>query len=107
MIQIVSVYTPLTTLSNVNCIRFQVLSGLTAFPGEAHSNIEASMESIVTLMGSAIAPLLSSISDALEAIVLTIHQEDFSGYSSLMFLMDLLLFTDLPLILILPVYISF
>ncbi|GFO07452.1 conserved oligomeric Golgi complex subunit 5 [Plakobranchus ocellatus] len=57
----------------------KVLSGLTSFPSEAQSNIEVSMEGIVALMGSAIAPLLSSISDALEAIVLTIHQEDFSG----------------------------
>lgn len=36
-------------------------------------------QSVLYLMGTAIQPLLSSISDALEAIVLTIHQEDFSG----------------------------
>ncbi|KAK3767574.1 hypothetical protein RRG08_003835 [Elysia crispata] len=67
------------TLFHFHLAVSRVLSGLASFPSEAHSNIEASMETIVALMGSAITPLLSSISDALEAIVLTIHQEDFSG----------------------------
>jgi hypothetical protein len=36
-------------------------------------------QKVVQLMGNAITPLLSSLSDALEAIILTMHQEDFSG----------------------------
>lgn len=30
-------------------------------------------------MGSALAPLLQSVSDSIEAIIFTLHQEDFSG----------------------------
>jgi len=37
------------------------------------------LQKVVQLMGAAITPLLSSLSDALEAIILTMHQEDFSG----------------------------
>ena len=37
------------------------------------------LQKVVQLMGAAIMPLLSSLSDALEAIILTMHQEDFSG----------------------------
>ena len=37
-----------------------------------------SIQSLVELMGNAIQPLLGSISDALEAIILTMHNEDFS-----------------------------
>ncbi|XP_059152670.1 conserved oligomeric Golgi complex subunit 5-like [Physella acuta] len=57
----------------------KVLTSIAHFPDEAKSSIQASLESVVQLMGAAIQPLLSSISDALEAIILTIHQEDFSG----------------------------
>lgn len=57
----------------------KVLGGLASFPDEARINVEASLEKVVQLMGGAITPLLSSVSDALEAIILTMHQEDFSG----------------------------
>ncbi|XP_076469307.1 conserved oligomeric Golgi complex subunit 5-like [Babylonia areolata] len=57
----------------------KVLSGLTNFPEEARSCVESSLEKVGQLMGTAISPLLSSLSDALEAIILTMHQEDFSG----------------------------
>ncbi|KAH9496319.1 Conserved oligomeric Golgi complex subunit [Bulinus truncatus] len=57
----------------------KMLSGITHFPDEAQQSINSSLEYIVQLMGTAIQPLLSSISDALEAIILTIHGEDFSG----------------------------
>ena len=36
------------------------------------------LQGVVVLMGCAIAPLLSSVADALEAIILTMHNEDFS-----------------------------
>ncbi|CAG5125041.1 unnamed protein product, partial [Candidula unifasciata] len=58
---------------------FKVLSGVSHFPNEAKESIEVALESVVQLMRNALQPLLSSISDALEAIILTIHQEDFSG----------------------------
>ncbi|KAK7476321.1 hypothetical protein BaRGS_00032439 [Batillaria attramentaria] len=57
----------------------KVLGGLNSFPGEARASVEMSLEKVVQLMGAAITPLLSSLSDALEAIILTMHQEDFSG----------------------------
>ncbi|KAL8566375.1 hypothetical protein ACOMHN_049333 [Nucella lapillus] len=57
----------------------KVLSGLTSFPEEARHCVDSSLEKVVQLMGAAISPLLSSLSDALEAIILTMHQEDFSG----------------------------
>uniref|UniRef100_A0A8D3E4S1 Conserved oligomeric Golgi complex subunit 5 n=1 Tax=Scophthalmus maximus TaxID=52904 RepID=A0A8D3E4S1_SCOMX len=36
-------------------------------------------EQLVSLMGSAVQPLLQSVSDSIEAIIITLHQEDFSG----------------------------
>lgn len=56
----------------------KVISGLTFFPAEALERINESLQEIVLLMSAGIQPLLSSISDALEAITLTMHQEDFS-----------------------------
>ncbi|CAI9719984.1 conserved oligomeric Golgi complex subunit 5 [Octopus vulgaris] len=57
----------------------KVISGLNFYPSEALENLNESLKDVVMLMSSGIQPLLSSISDALEAIILTIHQEDFSG----------------------------
>ncbi|ESO82323.1 hypothetical protein LOTGIDRAFT_198052 [Lottia gigantea] len=57
----------------------KVVEGIKHFPVEAIDSIIESQKGIIVLMGSAINPLLSSILDALEAIILTIHQEDFSG----------------------------
>ncbi|EDL36904.1 mCG22471, isoform CRA_b [Mus musculus] len=39
-------------------------------------------KTIHDLMGNAIQPLLTSVADAIEAIIITMHQEDFSGASS-------------------------
>ena len=39
------------------------------------------MQELVILMGTAVQPLFESVSDALEAIILTMHNEDFSQSS--------------------------
>ncbi|XP_055958266.1 conserved oligomeric Golgi complex subunit 5 [Patella vulgata] len=57
----------------------KVIESINHFPPEAKESILASQKDIVVLMGNAVNPLLSSILDALEAIILTMHQEDFSG----------------------------
>ncbi|XP_060069562.1 conserved oligomeric Golgi complex subunit 5-like isoform X3 [Ylistrum balloti] len=57
----------------------KILAGLTTYPTEATESIKKALEVTVGLMSAAVNPLLSSISDAVEAIILTIHQEDFSG----------------------------
>ena len=46
----------------------------------SNAAVTSFLQSVVILMGNAIQPLLSSISDALEAIILTMHNEDFSGW---------------------------
>ncbi|ELT89629.1 hypothetical protein CAPTEDRAFT_226404 [Capitella teleta] len=56
----------------------KAVESLNDYPAIAISFIQEALESVVEMMGSAIQPLFSSISDALEAIILTIHQEDFS-----------------------------
>ncbi|CAO2586083.1 Conserved oligomeric Golgi complex subunit 5, partial [Lemmus lemmus] len=40
---------------------------------------QAVMKTVHALMGNAIQPLLTSVADAVEAIIITMHQEDFSG----------------------------
>ncbi|XP_071081856.1 conserved oligomeric Golgi complex subunit 5-like [Haliotis cracherodii] len=67
------------TLYQLHQAVLRVMSGMDAYPKEAMNSIESALQGVVALMGAAINPLLSSISDALEAIILTIHQEDFSG----------------------------
>lgn len=37
------------------------------------------LQSVQSLMSSAVQPLLNSVSDSVEAILITMHQEDFSG----------------------------
>lgn len=37
------------------------------------------LQSVQALMSSAVQPLLNSVSDSVEAILITMHQEDFSG----------------------------
>lgn len=37
------------------------------------------LQAIHTLMENAVQPLLTSVGDAIEAIIITMHQEDFSG----------------------------
>ncbi|XP_071153138.1 conserved oligomeric Golgi complex subunit 5-like isoform X1 [Mytilus edulis] len=56
----------------------KVVTSLNNYSLEAIESIHKSLEGIVILMSHAINPLLSSISDATEAIILTMHQEDFS-----------------------------
>lgn len=36
-------------------------------------------QAVQVLMSSAVQPLLQSVSDSIEAIIITLHQEDFSG----------------------------
>lgn len=36
-------------------------------------------QAVHDLMGSAVQPLLNSVGDSVEAIIITMHQEDFSG----------------------------
>uniref|UniRef100_H2MCI1 Conserved oligomeric Golgi complex subunit 5 n=1 Tax=Oryzias latipes TaxID=8090 RepID=H2MCI1_ORYLA len=43
------------------------------------STISSNISAVHSLMGSALAPLLQSVSDSIEAIIFTLHQEDFSG----------------------------
>ncbi|KAK1790241.1 hypothetical protein P4O66_014161 [Electrophorus voltai] len=57
----------------------KVISGLVAFPAAAGQALTASLESVQALMGSAVQPLLMSVTDSVEAILITMHQEDFSG----------------------------
>ncbi|XP_076861700.1 conserved oligomeric Golgi complex subunit 5 [Brachyhypopomus gauderio] len=57
----------------------KVMSGLVAFPAAAEESLTASLESAQVLMGSAVQPLLMSVTDSVEAILITMHQEDFSG----------------------------
>ncbi|XP_077450408.1 conserved oligomeric Golgi complex subunit 5 [Stigmatopora argus] len=45
-------------------------------PAEA---LSSSLEEVHSLMSNAVHPLLQSVSDSIEAIIITLHQEDFSG----------------------------
>ncbi|XP_064633908.1 conserved oligomeric Golgi complex subunit 5-like [Lineus longissimus] len=67
------------TLYQFHQVVTKVITGLTHFPPSAIDAIKRALESVVVLMGNAINPLLSSIADALEAIILTMHSEDFSS----------------------------
>lgn len=49
------------------------------FPKEAVNVVNDSLSSVHDLMESAIQPLVSSVEDAIESIVLTMHDEDFSA----------------------------
>uniref|UniRef100_A0A671K846 Conserved oligomeric Golgi complex subunit 5 n=1 Tax=Sinocyclocheilus anshuiensis TaxID=1608454 RepID=A0A671K846_9TELE len=57
----------------------KVISGLGTFPPAAEQSLTASLESVQALMSSAVQPLLNSVTDSVEAILITMHQEDFSG----------------------------
>ncbi|XP_063783130.1 conserved oligomeric Golgi complex subunit 5 isoform X2 [Pseudophryne corroboree] len=60
------------------CVQ-KVISGQSSLPATAEENITAAMKIIYKLMGSAVQPLLSSVGDSVEAIIITMYQEDFSG----------------------------
>ncbi|CAL8386564.1 unnamed protein product [Boreogadus saida] len=57
----------------------KVISGLTSNPTLAEQALRSSLEGVQVLMAAAVEPLLQSVSDSLEAIIITMHQEDFSG----------------------------
>ncbi|KAK0135037.1 Conserved oligomeric Golgi complex subunit 5 [Merluccius polli] len=57
----------------------KVISGLTSIPPAAQQTLSSSLEGVQVLMTAAVQPLLQSVSDSLEAIIITMHQEDFSG----------------------------
>lgn len=67
------------TLYQLHLAVSSVVNSLEHYPDEAKSSITDSLKNIVLLMTSAVRPLMSSVCDALEAIILTMHQEDFSG----------------------------
>ncbi|XP_056429563.1 conserved oligomeric Golgi complex subunit 5 isoform X1 [Hyla sarda] len=56
-----------------------LISGQSSLPGAAEQNITAAMKTIDNLMGNAVQPLINSVGDSVEAIIITMHQEDFSG----------------------------
>ncbi|CAL8324123.1 unnamed protein product [Lota lota] len=57
----------------------KVISGLTSIPAAAEQALRSSLEGVQVLMAAAVEPLLQSVSDSLEAIIITMHQEDFSS----------------------------
>ncbi|XP_040268774.1 conserved oligomeric Golgi complex subunit 5 isoform X2 [Bufo bufo] len=57
----------------------KVISGQNSLPAAAEQNITAAMKTIDNLMGNAVQPLINSVGDSVEAIIITMHQEDFSG----------------------------
>ncbi|XP_030005483.1 conserved oligomeric Golgi complex subunit 5 [Sphaeramia orbicularis] len=57
----------------------KIVSGLGSCPPAAAEALASSLEDIQALMSSAVQPLLQSVSDSIEAIIITLHQEDFSG----------------------------
>ncbi|XP_040116754.1 conserved oligomeric Golgi complex subunit 5 isoform X2 [Oryx dammah] len=57
----------------------KVVSSQSSFPPAAEQTIISALKEIYVLMGNAVQPLLTSVGDAIEAIIITMHQEDFSG----------------------------
>ncbi|XP_042081455.1 conserved oligomeric Golgi complex subunit 5 [Haplochromis burtoni] len=57
----------------------KIISGLGSCPQAAAESLAASLEGVQALMRSAVHPLLQSVTDSIEAIIITLHQEDFSG----------------------------
>ncbi|XP_072175838.1 conserved oligomeric Golgi complex subunit 5-like [Diadema setosum] len=55
----------------------RVTQALGSYPENAISVIETSLQNVVAMMSAAIQPLLTSIGDSVEAIILTMHNEDF------------------------------
>nr|XP_045243418.1 conserved oligomeric Golgi complex subunit 5 isoform X5 [Macaca fascicularis] len=58
----------------------KVVSSQSSFPPAAEQTIISALKAIHTLMENAVQPLLTSVGDAIEAIIITMHQEDFSGF---------------------------
>ncbi|XP_065739810.1 conserved oligomeric Golgi complex subunit 5 isoform X6 [Phocoena phocoena] len=57
----------------------KVVSSQSSFPPAAEQTIISALKVVHVLMGNAVQPLLTSVGDAIEAIIITMHQEDFSG----------------------------
>ncbi|XP_034019786.1 conserved oligomeric Golgi complex subunit 5 [Thalassophryne amazonica] len=57
----------------------KIISGLGSCPPAAGHVLSSSLEELQVLMSGALQPLLQSVSDSIEAIIITMHQEDFSG----------------------------
>ncbi|XP_053319174.1 conserved oligomeric Golgi complex subunit 5 [Spea bombifrons] len=57
----------------------KVMSSQGSLPAAGEQTISASLKIIYNLMGNAVQPLLNSVGDSVEAIIITMHQEDFSG----------------------------
>ncbi|XP_071486202.1 conserved oligomeric Golgi complex subunit 5-like [Diadema antillarum] len=55
----------------------RVTQALGSYPENAINVIETSLQNVVAMMSAAIQPLLTSIGDSVEAIILTMHNEDF------------------------------
>ncbi|XP_048477346.1 conserved oligomeric Golgi complex subunit 5 isoform X2 [Rhincodon typus] len=70
------------SLYKLNQLMLKVLSTLSSLPSAAEQTIRTALETIQALMGSAVQPLLNSVEDSVEAIIITMHQEDFVGSSS-------------------------
>nr|XP_033813788.1 conserved oligomeric Golgi complex subunit 5 isoform X2 [Geotrypetes seraphini] len=60
----------------------KVVSNQSSFSAAAEQTIATALKVIHDLMGSAVQPLLDSVGDSVEAIIITMHQEDFSGQLS-------------------------
>ncbi|XP_026557118.1 conserved oligomeric Golgi complex subunit 5 [Pseudonaja textilis] len=57
----------------------KVISNQSGFPSASEKTVHAALKTIHGLMGNAVQPLLDSVGDSIEAIIMTMHQEDFSG----------------------------
>ena len=57
------------------------LACLTDFGADCVALMTDSLSPMAKLMSLSLQPLLSSVADAVEAILLTMHDEDFSGYT--------------------------
>uniref|UniRef100_G3Q6C8 Conserved oligomeric Golgi complex subunit 5 n=1 Tax=Gasterosteus aculeatus aculeatus TaxID=481459 RepID=G3Q6C8_GASAC len=57
----------------------KIISGSGSCPPVTAEPFSSSLEAVQVLMSSAVQPLLQSVSDSIEAIIITLHQEDFSG----------------------------
>ncbi|XP_044534981.1 conserved oligomeric Golgi complex subunit 5 [Gracilinanus agilis] len=57
----------------------KVVSNQVSFPAAAEETVATALKTVHDLMGNAVQPLLTSVGDSIEAIIITMHQEDFSG----------------------------
>ncbi|NXR97646.1 COG5 protein, partial [Oxylabes madagascariensis] len=57
----------------------KIITSQSSFPAAAEQTVTTALKAVHDLMGSAVQPLLNSVGDSVEAIIITMHQEDFSG----------------------------